>query len=66
MVLYKKKLPKIIPLDWKYLTQSWFGWIFQGSGGLDSIGVGKGRGYTVNIPLLEGARDEEFVPLVCR
>lgn len=39
---------------------------FPGSGGLDSVGVGKGRGYTVNIPLLDGARDEEFIPLVCR
>nr|XP_022288958.1 histone deacetylase 8-like [Crassostrea virginica] len=39
---------------------------FPGSGGLHSVGVGKGRGYSVNIPLLDGTRDEEFVPLVCR
>ena len=37
-----------------------------GSGGLHSVGVGKGRGYSINIPLLDGTRDEEFVPLVCR
>ncbi|XP_061177573.1 histone deacetylase 8-like [Saccostrea echinata] len=39
---------------------------FPGSGGLSHTGVGKGKGYTVNIPLLDGMRDEEFVPLVCR
>lgn len=39
---------------------------FPGTGGVDSVGMGKGRGYSVNIPLLDGTRDEEFIPLVCR
>lgn len=34
--------------------------IFPGSGFVDEIGQGDGRGYAVNIPLLPGARDDAF------
>ena len=30
---------------------------YPGGGGLESIGEGKGRGYSVNIPLRNGADD---------
>ena len=30
------------------------------------VGVGKAKYYTVNVPLHDGIRDKEFVPLVCR
>ncbi|KAJ8315602.1 hypothetical protein KUTeg_007752 [Tegillarca granosa] len=39
---------------------------FPGSGKLENIGYGKGKYYTVNIPLMDGVRDSDFIPLVCR
>ncbi|XP_060065441.1 histone deacetylase 8-like [Ylistrum balloti] len=39
---------------------------FPGSGQLEEIGVGKGKKYCINIPLHDGARDQEFVALFCR
>ena len=34
---------------------------FPGSGALDEVGVGDGRGYTVNVPLHGGCGDPEFI-----
>lgn len=31
-----------------------------GSGGLDSIGAGRGKFHCVNIPLLDGTRDQQY------
>ncbi|XP_071134734.1 histone deacetylase 8-like [Mytilus edulis] len=45
----------------KYLTG-----FFPGTGSLEDIGIGKGQYYTVNVPLLDGIKDTEFTPLVCR
>ncbi|XP_033741385.1 histone deacetylase 8-like isoform X2 [Pecten maximus] len=39
---------------------------FPGSGQLEDIGIGKGKQYCINIPLHDGARDQEFVALFCR
>ena len=33
---------------------------YPGSGGLDEVGHGQGRGYTVNVPLQPGHGDEEY------
>lgn len=35
-------------------------WIFPGSGGVDEIGKGEGKGFTVNIPLGGGSGDATF------
>lgn len=37
-----------------------YGDYFPGTGALDDIGVGAGRGYAVNVPLREGANDATF------
>ncbi|MCL7412506.1 MAG: histone deacetylase [ANME-2 cluster archaeon] len=34
---------------------------FPGTGRVDEIGVGKGRGYTVNVPLPRGANDADYL-----
>jgi len=34
---------------------------YPGTGAADEIGVGPGRGFTLNVPLAAGARDAEFV-----
>ncbi|KAK3580273.1 hypothetical protein CHS0354_023511 [Potamilus streckersoni] len=39
---------------------------FPGTGSVTDVGVGKGKYYCVNIPLHDGIKDEQFVPLVCR
>lgn len=39
---------------------------FPGSGKLENTGYGKGKYYTVNIPLMDGVRDSDFIPVVCR
>eukprot|EP00890_Picochlorum_soloecismus_P005966 jgi/Picsp_1/6370/NSC_03719-R1_histone deacetylase 1 len=36
-------------------------WFFPGTGSLDEIGEGQGRGYAINVPLLEGCTDEDFM-----
>ncbi len=39
---------------------------YPGTGSMDEIGSGKGRGYTVNLPLSYGCGDEEYVFLYAR
>lgn len=34
--------------------------LLLGTGDVDSVGVGRGRFYTVNVPLRDGMRDEQF------
>ena len=34
---------------------------FPGTGSLTEIGEGQGRGYSVNVPLVEGCTDEDFM-----
>lgn len=34
---------------------------YPGTGGLDETGVGKGRGYTINVPLPGGANDADYL-----
>jgi len=36
---------------------------FPGTGALEEIGEGSGRGYSVNVPLLEGCEDEQYLGL---
>lgn len=36
-------------------------WFFPGTGALEDLGEGQGRGYSVNIPLLEGCTDDDFM-----
>eukprot|EP00889_Picochlorum_renovo_P002036 jgi/Picre1/29066/NNA_004460.t1 len=36
-------------------------WFFPGTGALEEIGEGQGRGYSVNIPLVEGCTDDDFM-----
>jgi histone deacetylase 1/2 len=36
---------------------------FPGTGALSEIGEGSGRGYSVNVPLVEGCTDEEYLSL---
>jgi histone deacetylase 1/2 len=38
-------------------------YFFPGTGHLEEIGEGAGRGYAVNVPLLEGCTDEEYLSL---
>lgn len=33
---------------------------YPGTGGLDEIGIGKGRYYTINVPLKEGMTDATY------
>ncbi|ORC87314.1 putative histone deacetylase [Trypanosoma theileri] len=40
--------------------------IYPGTGSLDEIGGGIGRGFTMNLPLPEGSTDSLAVPLACR
>lgn len=35
-------------------------WLFPGTGSVDEIGTGKGRGYSLNVPLAPGTDDEVF------
>ena len=39
------------------------GAFFPGTGGLEEVGEGQGRGYSVNVPLLEGCTDEDYLGL---
>lgn len=39
--------------------------VFPGTGGVEEVGKGQGRGTCLNVPLPEGATDELFVPLAC-
>ncbi len=36
---------------------------FPGSGNLDSIGEGQGRGYSLNVPLKQGISDDMYIDL---
>lgn len=36
-------------------------WFFPGTGALEEMGEGQGRGYSVNIPLVEGCTDDDFM-----
>jgi histone deacetylase 1/2 len=36
---------------------------FPGTGALEEVGEGAGRGYSVNVPLLEGCQDAEYLAL---
>ena len=36
-------------------------WFFPGTGALEEIGEGPGRGYSVNVPLVEGCTDDDFM-----
>ncbi|MSQ31998.1 MAG: acetoin utilization protein AcuC [Dehalococcoidia bacterium] len=36
-------------------------WLFPGTGSVDEIGIGKGRGYSMNVPLAPGTDDEVFL-----
>jgi histone deacetylase 1/2 len=36
-------------------------WFFPGTGSLKEIGEGQGRGYSVNVPLVEGCTDDDFM-----
>ena len=36
-------------------------WFFPGTGSLTEIGEGQGRGYSVNVPLVEGCTDDDFM-----
>lgn len=36
-------------------------WFFPGTGSLSEIGEGQGRGYSVNVPLVEGCTDDDFM-----
>jgi acetoin utilization deacetylase AcuC-like enzyme len=36
---------------------------YPGSGDFDEIGIGQGKGYTVNFPLPEGSGDSTFIPV---
>ncbi|XP_012936369.1 histone deacetylase 8 isoform X2 [Aplysia californica] len=39
---------------------------FPGSGSLESVGTGRGKFYTVNVPLKDGIKDAEFYGVFCR
>ncbi|XP_052245189.1 histone deacetylase 8-like isoform X3 [Dreissena polymorpha] len=39
---------------------------FPGTGSVSDVGMGKGKYYSVNIPLQDGIKDAEFSALVCR
>jgi acetoin utilization deacetylase AcuC-like enzyme len=39
---------------------------YPGTGGIEEIGCGQGEGYTINVPLRGGARDEDFVKIFRR
>ncbi len=36
-------------------------WLFPGTGNVDEIGIGKGRGYSINVPMAPGTNDEVFL-----
>lgn len=36
-------------------------WLFPGTGSVDELGAGKGRGYSVNVPLAPGTDDDTFL-----
>jgi len=36
---------------------------FPGSGNIDSIGEGEGRGYSINVPLKQGITDDMYIDL---
>lgn len=38
-------------------------YFFPGTGPLEEIGEGQGRGYSVNVPLMEGCNDEEYLSM---
>ena len=40
--------------------------IILGTGSIEDIGLGKGKYYSVNVPLLDGIRDPEYVALMYR
>ncbi len=39
---------------------------YPGTGGIDEIGQGEGKGYTVNVPLSGGAGDDEYIKIFRR
>jgi len=36
-------------------------WFFRGTGALEEMGEGQGRGYSINIPFMEGCTDDDFM-----
>ncbi|KAJ3379529.1 hypothetical protein HDU84_006597, partial [Entophlyctis sp. JEL0112] len=42
-----------------------FGEYFPGTGGIDDIGIGAGRKYSVNVPLKDGIDDESYKNVFC-
>ena len=40
--------------------------LFPGTGDVDEIGAGQGRGYSINLPFLRGTDDEIFLRAFCR
>lgn len=38
-----------------------YGDFFPGTGDIDEVGEGKGRGYSLNVPLSDGITDEAYV-----
>ena len=36
---------------------------FPGSGNFDSIGEGEGKGYSINVPLMQGITDDMYIGL---
>ena len=51
--------PKVFTLS-LHLKEAGF---YPGSGDLGDIGLGKGRGFCMNLPLLEGVSDETYVEI---
>lgn len=53
---------KIFYDDPQVLQISFHGWdIFPGTGDVDEIGEGKGKGYKINLPLLSGTTDNTYL-----
>ena len=43
-----------------FISTHEYGHFYPGTGALDEIGTGEGKGYTLNIPLMRGQGDESF------
>ncbi|XP_022100459.1 histone deacetylase 8-like [Acanthaster planci] len=39
---------------------------FPGTGSLDDVGIGKGKFYSVNVPLKDGIQDNQYFSIFCR
>lgn len=46
----------------QYIEVYWC--VIIGTGQLDDIGFGKGKYYTINVPLFDGIQDAQYIELV--